>query len=49
MKIYLVTLNKQSSDIIDEQLTRDNPMFIGDFVEKVPIEDIKDYVDVNDE
>jgi hypothetical protein len=49
MKVYLVTVDDETADIIDRAEANCENVFIGDFVEKNPTIDIKLYVDVNDD
>jgi hypothetical protein len=49
MKVYLITVMDETADIIDRAEEVGEEIFIGDFVEKHPIEDIKPYIDVNDD
>ena len=49
MKVYLVTVTDEAADVIDAAEEHCANIFIGDFVDKFPVEDIKLYVDVNDD
>ena len=49
MKIYLVTVSDDAAATIDWAEEHGDELFIGDFADKYPIEEIKLYVDVNDD